>query len=67
MYSKDEQRKHQIISTVPARHVDLDGTSRRPITIAYLDSDTYDRTINRQVEKNIPKWNWTKVKQPSPK
>ena len=28
MYTKDEQRKHQIISTIPDRQVELDGTNR---------------------------------------
>ena len=65
MYTKDEQRKHQIISTIPDRQVDLDGTNRHPVTIAYLESDTYDRITNGKTEKNVPKCSWTKVKKPS--
>ena len=56
MYSKNNLRKHQVISTVPIRQVDIDGTNRRPVTIAYLDSDTCDRTVNGQTEKNVQKW-----------
>ena len=35
------------------------------VTKSNIDSNTYNRTSNGQVEKNVPKWSWTKVKQPS--
>ena len=56
MYTKEELRQHQVVSTIPTRQVELDGTVRRPITIAYLDNETYDKTVNGQTERNIPKW-----------
>ena len=65
MYEREEIVRQKVMSCIPRRQVDIDGTARRPITIAYLDTDTYNRTIDSVTEKGIPKWNWEKEKIPS--
>ena len=42
MYTRDELVKHRVISCIPKRQVDIDGTGRRPPTLAYLNTETYD-------------------------
>ena len=42
-----------------------DGTTRREPTLSYLDTDTYSRVRMGVKEKDIPKWIWDKVKEPS--
>ena len=46
MYSKEDHKKHNIVTTQPTRQVDLDNTARGKLTIAYLDTDKYTRTTN---------------------
>ena len=64
MYKRDELVKNKVISCIPKRQVEIDGKSRKDPTIAYLDSDTYTRTSKVVKEKGVPKWNWTRVKEP---
>ena len=65
MHTRDELVKHRVISCIPKRQVDIDGTARRAPTLAYLDNETYDRDMGGSVEKGIPKWNFEGVKKPS--
>ena len=65
IYDEDEHRKQNIISCLPRRQVELDGTHRRHPTLAYLDTDTYTRTRQGIRERDVPKWNWDKVRSPS--
>ena len=45
--------------------MEIDGKCRKEPTIAYLDSDTYNRIRRGVIEKGVPKWNWSKTKEPS--
>ena len=65
MYTREELKKNCVISCIPERQVVLDGQARGHPTIAYLDTEEYKRTLNGKTDKKIPKWVWTKVKQPS--
>ena len=67
MYSKDELKRHKVISAIPRRQTELDGTSRGAPTIAYLDSNTYTRRRAGVEEKGVPKWEWSRTKQPTDK
>ena len=64
-YTREELVSRKVISCIPKRQVECDGTSRRPPTLAYLDSNHYTRVRNGRKEKDIPKWNWEGVKTPS--
>ena len=50
---------------MPVRQTELDGTDRGKPGLAYLDTDTYTRTINGVRTKGINKWVWNKAKKPS--
>ena len=65
MYPREELVKMKVVSCIPSRRVEEDGTSRRTPTLAFLDKDTYTRTRNGVKENDIEKWIWEKVKKPS--
>ena len=65
MCNKDTFKKHNLISVIPKKQTDLDGTSRREPTLAFLDNDTYTRIKDGVPEKDIHKWNWSEVKAPT--
>ena len=50
---------------IPTIQTVLDGTNRRDPTLAFLDTDTYTRTSNGRIKKDIQKWNWTNKRKPS--
>ena len=62
---KDTFKKHNLLSVIPKKQTDLDGTSRREPTLAFLDTETYTRVKDGISEKYVPKWNWTGVKAPT--
>ena len=64
-YLRETLVKVKVISTIPKRQVEIDGTERGRPSMAYLDSDHYSRTVNGQTEKNVEKWVWNGVKEPS--
>jgi hypothetical protein len=64
-YSKEELRKHRLITCTPSRQVELDHTARAKPGLAYLDKDTYHRVVNGVKSGEIEKWNWIGKKQPS--
>ena len=45
-YTREELVRGKVISCIPKRKVESDGTSRRPPTLAYLDSNHYTRVRN---------------------
>ena len=62
---KDTFKKHNLISVIPKKQTDLDGTSRREPTLVFLDNDTYTRIKDGVPERDVPKWNWSGVKAPT--
>ena len=55
-----------MISTIPQRQTVIDGMQRAEPTLAFLDNDTYTRIRNGEKEHNVPKWEWSKAREPSP-
>ena len=53
MYPREELVRRQVVSCIPSKTVDEDGTARREPTLAYLDKDTYTRTRNGVKEKDV--------------
>ena len=62
---KETVRKHNLVSVIPRRQTEIDGTSRKRPSLAFLDTDTYTRVSNGVSEKNVPKWNWEEIRSPS--
>ena len=54
VYSKEDLRKHKVISCVPVRQVDLDNKRRGNPTLAYLDKDTYTRVKDGVKQPGTP-------------
>ena len=48
-------QKVNIVSCLPNRQVEIEGTARNRLTLAFLDSDYYTRSVNGRKEKNVPK------------
>ena len=46
VYSMEDLTKHGLTKTLPIRQVDDDNTNRRNITLEYLDTETYTKTVN---------------------
>ena len=65
MYTEEELREKCVISTIPKRQTELDGTQRAKPTLAYLDKETYTRTKDGRKEYNVPKWDWSRAREPS--
>ena len=64
MYSREVLVKCKIVSCIPKRQTEIDGTAKTKPTIAYLDSDYYYKTVNGERVKTY-KWNWDRVRNPS--
>ena len=65
MYTDEELKGHNLKSVLPKRTVEEEGRSRRPVTIAYLDTaEEYTRTQGQE-ETREPKWTWDKVREPT--
>ena len=46
MYQREILVKYGVVSCMPVRQTELDGTDRGKPGLAYLDTDTYTRTVN---------------------
>ena len=64
-YDIGDLQKVNIVSCLPKRQVDIDGTARNRLTLAFLDSDYYTRSVNGRKEKNVPIWNWSQYQSSS--
>ena len=54
-----------VVSCMPIRQTEIDGTQIAQPTLAFLDKDTYTRVRNGEKEHNIQKWDWSRVREPS--
>ena len=62
MYEREILVECGVVSCMPVRQTELDGTDRGKPGLSYLDSDTYTRTVNGVKTKGVSKWVWTKAR-----
>ena len=43
MYTHEELKKHNVLSCMPRRQMDINGTCRRPVSIVYLDKWNWEK------------------------
>ena len=56
MYTREELVKHCVISCMPQRQTEIDGTDKGKPGLAFLDSDTYTRIKDGVKTKGVQKW-----------
>ena len=63
--TKEEQRKENIISCIPDRLTELEGTGRKKVGMAYLDSDFINKKDKYGKIVKVEKWSWKSKREPS--
>ena len=62
---KEDQRKINIISCIPDRVVELEGTARGEVGMAYLDTEYFTRKDIDGKTVKVEKWSWRGKREPT--
>ena len=63
--SKEDQRNLHIISCIPDRVVELEGTARGNVGMAYLDTEYINRKDKDGKTSKVDKWSWRYKRDPN--